>query len=768
MIVWLLSLLSAPGIADSHSIQCSVSGLSNQIDSLNGSCASPVWNTTDTTGLVDGTAVLPFNMVADDQDLGPDCLNPFSASASGGGSPTRERSFREFREPDRELLCVSYEYWGRSLTSTRPQFDFGVCRTHDFWIIAPVEELEMLIESAFRESSTFNPYKVALEVTGWYIGDLTGVDGRSGIIRKTAGNESFRDEWRAKRRSPLRLIRLVRAGHAWMSADEWNTLMHIIHGNTTTTTTTTTSEVDGPVTTKTPTTPPESDPTVKKSPKAKAKTGVKTAAKGQPKAAAKTGSKPKSTPAAKLPGATFVLSGIFGSAAWGFYDSPPMAAAVLIGAWLTQNVGTDLTSLELTIADHQTKVVDILGALGTDYKNDLDPHRIAWLSDVGTELQTRLNVMKQTAGLTGGAPAPSPKPPAPTPTPAPSKPTPVPDPATDPAPAPVTGSGTGLFPTVNVEGSSDGYSYKAPDPKDVNHRSPSAPPVKLNDSAGLEQYRTWKLQILAWMSSCSESRYPESAVRTQLIASIGDKTQSVITNFFNEKLGQTSVQELLKYLDQRFHLITQTEDRRAVKEFREFHRTGDMSLQQFLVNYRSLLERAMATGYQPASDLSDELIKLSQIGAVDHGGLVGKIHELERNAGPMNGTDRHKFVWDHLWKLATSVEKMKFDRGDTSKKHVNAGVGKTIKKDGPKRPRNRKPKKKKANAADAQPKPQPKKQTQTTVKKEQSEGAPPGNADLAAAIAQMSEQMRRRDQSDRDKQWNQWDANFGGWSAGGG
>ena len=54
------------------------------------------------------------------------------------------------------------------------------------------------------------------------------------------------------------------------------------------------------------------------------------------------------------------------------------------------------------------------------------------------------------------------------------------------------------------------------------------------------------------------------------------------------------------------------------------------------------------------------------------------------------------------------------------------------------------------------------------MKKEQSEGAPPVNADLAAAVAQMSEQLRRRDQSDRDKQWNQWEANYGGWNAGGG
>ena len=99
MIVWLLSLLSAPGIADSHSIQCSVSGLSNQIDSLNGSCASPVWNTTDTTGLVDGTAVLPFNMVADDQDLGPDCLNPSSASASGGVVRRVNEAFASFVNP---------------------------------------------------------------------------------------------------------------------------------------------------------------------------------------------------------------------------------------------------------------------------------------------------------------------------------------------------------------------------------------------------------------------------------------------------------------------------------------------------------------------------------------------------------------------------------------------------------------------------------------------------------------------------------------------
>ena len=100
MIVWLLSLLSAPGIADSHSIQCSVSGLSNQIDSLNGSCASPVWNTTDATGLVDGTAVLPFNMVADDQDPGPVLPDPTDASASGGGVVLRvHEAFASFVNP---------------------------------------------------------------------------------------------------------------------------------------------------------------------------------------------------------------------------------------------------------------------------------------------------------------------------------------------------------------------------------------------------------------------------------------------------------------------------------------------------------------------------------------------------------------------------------------------------------------------------------------------------------------------------------------------
>ena len=64
----------------------------------------------------------------------------------------------------------------------------------------------------------------------------------------------------------------------------------------------------------------------------------------------------------------------------------------------------------------------------------------------------------------------------------------------------------------------------------------------------------------------------------------------------------------------------------------ESERRPDESLQSWVDGYRSLYDRAAlkpASGYIPASDISDTLLRKSQISANSHGQFIGEFRKRE-------------------------------------------------------------------------------------------------------------------------------------------
>ena len=117
-------------------------------------------------------------------------------------------------------------------------------------------------------------------------------------------------------------------------------------------------------------------------------------------------------------------------------------------------------------------------------------------------------------------------------------------------------------------GTANPVTYIGPAVGEENTKPPAAPPVKLADNAGKEAYRTWRLQIKAWLQSCAEMRHIESAVRTAIIGSLGTDNQKNVTNFFSDQLGLVTVEQLIHYLDEVYQMLSATEEKRAVQEFR--------------------------------------------------------------------------------------------------------------------------------------------------------------------------------------------------------
>ena len=94
------------------------------------------------------------------------------------------------------------------------------------------------------------------------------------------------------------------------------------------------------------------------------------------------------------------------------------------------------------------------------------------------------------------------------------------------------------------------FSYNAPAPSEASTRNPQSCPFHLKDKANREQYRSWRLNVAAYLTSQSELKYLESAVRTALIASLGEQLKTQITGFFSDRLGSATVKEVIAYLDQ--------------------------------------------------------------------------------------------------------------------------------------------------------------------------------------------------------------------------
>ena len=185
-----------------------------------------------------------------------------------------------------------------------------------------------------------------------------------------------------------------------MTSSEWSTLMHIVHGNTTTTTTAkakatakattksgkagpgrpkSTLTTDGDGSTPSGKAPPKQPP---KAPPAPQLANQKASATGKTPAADKPKGKPKAPPPV-LPQATFELSNYFGMAAWALHDDAEAAAGQLIGKWALLD-----PNIVLTVEHFETLVSSVIAKLGVEYLDDVDADRKKWVQDVLGHLMT--------------------------------------------------------------------------------------------------------------------------------------------------------------------------------------------------------------------------------------------------------------------------------------------------------------------------------------------------------------------------------------------
>ena len=478
------------------------------------------------------------------------------------------------------------------------------------------------------------------------------------------------------------VMRGVRAGRsAWMSASEWNTLMHIVYGNTMTTTTTTPK------------------------PKAKAKATATPAPKAKAASAPKKNIQNQANP--PFGSATFALSNIF-EAAWSLNSDATAAAGQLIGHWQLRD--SDITE---TVKDFLTKVHGVIATLKIDYVDDLETGRKTWIKKVQKTLQEYLDrVAQEKADAQKKEPTATSSPVA-----------------------------QRLFPNMKLmkKEDDDDFVYVEPDKSDhVNSRFPTCTLPKLHDNSSKEAYRVWRLQARAWVVTCQEQKYLHGSVRIALLSALDTKLNATVTQFFGVNLGKTTVKELVHYLDEKFSLLTKVEDQRVIKEFRNFTRPEGSTLTQFLSQYKSLLSRAVATKrFTPASDIGDDLMRLANIKNLDHGTIQGMLREKEEREGTeLTGYAYHEFIFECLVEVGHRYDQIKFNMDFASQKVNFTNKQKKKKTKGKGKGKGRK---KGANAADEHPDQPPAKKIKTTTTVEEASEAftttsDPTVRDLATAF----------------------------------
>ena len=226
-----------------------------------------------------------------------------------------------------------------------------------------------------------------------------------------------------------------------------------------------------------------------------------------------------------------------------------------------------------------------------------------------------------------------------------------------------------MFPTRNVIEGPTVFDYEDPEPGAENKRSPGDCPAKLPDSSKTESYRTWRIQVLSWLHTQQNLRYLQTSVKDQLVAAMGPATKTSIIHFYQEGYSKVTINEILQYLDKHFNMHAPHEDRLAVQEFEVFTR-GSKTLQQFLIEYKALLCRAMNSGkgknkWKPSTNLADHLMALARITPVQQALIEGVRIKLEE-ARPEDDKEldpwqKHQFYFEELEKLAAATEKTKFD-----------------------------------------------------------------------------------------------------------
>ena len=148
-------------------------------------------------------------------------------------------------------------------------------------------------------------------------------------------------------------------------------------------------------------------------------------------------------------------------------------------------------------------------------------------------------------------------------------------------------------------------------------------------------------------------RFTESSVRAAIFTSLEGTLNHELTLYFDEKMGVTTIAETLRQLDIRFQRLTQHETNSPLSSFVESERRPDESLQSWVARYRSLYQRAAAPGYVPASDISDTLMRKSQISAQAHGEFIGEFRKKEDQLKRvMTPAERHSFLFGYLQQIA--------------------------------------------------------------------------------------------------------------------
>ena len=137
-----------------------------------------------------------------------------------------------------------------------------------------------------------------------------------------------------------------------------------------------------------------------------------------------------------------------------------------------------------------------------------------------------------------------------------------------------------LFPDVTPDGANIAYEYAAPPPGEESMRTPQQCQFRLQDHATREQYRQWRISVATYLTGCAQLKIMESAVRTSGIASLAAGLQANMTAYFGVGLSKVKIKELMHHLDQKHQLLSDNEDRRTIRAFREFRRTTSRSLKK--------------------------------------------------------------------------------------------------------------------------------------------------------------------------------------------
>ena len=252
-----------------------------------------------------------------------------------------------------------------------------------------------------------------------------------------------------------------------------------------------------------------------------------------------------------------------------------MAAAVLFSKFIASAV-TEKNTVDDQLTKFITSVNQVLTRRNTHYTDDLDHvlaadgvtkefDRDVWMIDVNSQVKQRV---ADVAGLSTGVSS-----------------------VADPNVGAGVGLGTSapgqastssdvigdsllatIFPTDAYGDNVTVVDYVDPDPeKDrINSRQPNDCPVTLKDDARIEQYKTYRIQLLSWIRVQSELKYLQTAVRSVMMKSIGATTRNDLVTFLGKDFEKTSLDMIVKWLDRRFKLLAPMESKVAIKEFQEF------------------------------------------------------------------------------------------------------------------------------------------------------------------------------------------------------